>query len=560
MTRLVSILLVASALPTFGATKIKDILIDPAPRICGPAQCSVRTSSGWDCLDVAATTPITSLPSTLAAFPGCQGAGCYTRGGFTASAGTTTIYRVTSLASDNSAGSLGACLSASGPRVCIGAVGGTIHAPSGGYVISNPYIHVRLDTAPGQGINIDFDGVAGSVSSMLVNVKAHDVVLIGFRARHGQPYDSGGSGDALEVWGNSTRPTKNIVIDHVSAAWGSDEVFGIYPGSSPPVQNYPRDITLSYSLIGEGMSSYPSGEGSKCVMLGAYSATAAAAITNIDLHHNMFTNCFDRLPELRFDGDTRVVNNIIYNWGGDRASFQNGVWGDFNSNLARAGPNSTATQPFWVGYDDPNYVQTRKQSVFLSGNKRWGEVVKGWSSDIVSESSNGIFGAAERRASPLAPAISGPAIAVESADNLSSSVAGAGGAGHSRRLDCGGRWVTDGVRDSLDTRLVAEFFDPPVEYPGGAKTGCSGAACWPTSVAETPSGDYPVIATITTPCAANARDNTACVCADTDTDGMPDYWESAFCGSATGCSALATTIAAPWTNLEAFLSGLMPAP
>jgi hypothetical protein len=541
-----------------------------------PGTYHVVAKSAADATKVAAATvtvtasggPAAALPPRLAAFPGCQGAGCYTRGGFTTSAGTPRIYRVTSLSSGTGAGTLGACIAASGPRVCTFAVAGTIHAPSTGYIVKNPYITIRGDTAPGQGIAIDFDGTTGAATSDVLRITTHDVVVRGLRFRHGNGYASGGAGDPVRIEPTSTAAAgavNNIVVDHVSAHWGSDQTFSISSSSGMPAGNYPRDITLSYSIVGEGLSSYPSGAGSKCAMAIAWSATSAKAMVNLDWHHNFFGNCTRRFPEIRTDGSARLVNNILYNWGNDRQSFQSGIHGDLIGNLGRKGPNTANGSMFWLGYDPGVWTQSRRQSVHMSGNKYLGGPVQGWGTGIVSESSSNPFGAPERRATPLAPAASGPAIVAESADALPTTVAGLGGAGHSRRLDCGGAWVTSGVRDSVDTRLLREFQSPPAQYPGGVKTGCTGTACFPASVAETPTGGYPVLASVasSTVCSAASRDNTSCACADGDADGMPDYWERALCGAASGtgsCSALGSTVAPPWTDLEAFQSGSVVAP
>jgi hypothetical protein len=481
--------------------------------------------------------------------------------------GTPKIYRVTSLSGGTEAGTLGACIAASGPRVCTFAVAGAIHAPTTGYDILNPYITIRGDTAPGQGVMIDWNGVSGSVD--LFTIKTHDVVLRGLRLRSGRPWTGtdSTSGDSLRMEPRSTvgnGALNNVVVDHVSASWGSDQVVSINSMVGMPVANYPHDITISYSIAAEGLRT---GSGSKCIMAVANNATSGPAMTNIDVHHNYFANCTRRFPEIRLDGDVRIVNNVLYNWGNDRQSFQNGVNGDLINNLGRRGPN-TDDRPgygsmFWVGYGDVLWTQTRAQTVHLASTKYYGGAVLGWDTSIVNEASNTSWGRADRRSSPLKAAASGPAIVPEAAEALATSVIGSGGAGHSRRLDCGGAWVSSGVRDSVDTRLAGEFLNPPSEYPGGVKRGCVGFTCWPVTVAETPSGGWPTIATVTTTCATGSRANGSCACADGDSDGIPDYWERAFCGAASGtgsCSALDSTVAAPWTNIEAFQSGSVVAP
>ena len=136
----------------------------------------------------------------------------------------------------------------------------------------------------------------------------------------------------------------------------------------------------------------------------------------------------------------------------------------------------------------------------------------------------------------------------ERADDLVGSVLGPGGAGASRRLDCGGRWVTTGVRDAADRRVIGSWDEPPPRFS------------WPITAADV--GGFPRIEPIASrpACPSSSRDNSACACADADGDGIPDYWERAFCGSPTGCDPLTPSVAPPWTNLEAYLSGLAEAP
>jgi hypothetical protein len=238
----------------------------------------------------------------------------------------------------------------------------------------------------------------------------------------------------------------------------------------------------------------------------------------------------------------------VYHWGDGAAPFDDGMDADLINNIGRFGPN-TQDYPylelFRVGWFT-NTAASGTQSVHLSGNKYYGGAVQGWGTPLVRNA-----GTVTQRSTPLPPAASGPAIVPDATDAIVTSVIGPGGAGHSRRLDCGGAWVTTGVRDSVDTRLANSFLNPPAYY------------AWPRSPADV--GGFPVITPIaaTTVCSPSSRDNTSCVCADTDTDGMPDYWESAFCGAASGaasCSPLTTSVAAPWTNLEAVHSGAVVAP
>ena len=86
------------------------------------------------------------------AFPGAEGGGAVSIGGRGG-----TVLRVTNL-NDSGAGSLRACVTASGPRICVFTVGGTINLSSMLYITTS-YLTVAGQTAPGDGIFIKAPGV-----------------------------------------------------------------------------------------------------------------------------------------------------------------------------------------------------------------------------------------------------------------------------------------------------------------------------------------------------------------------------------------------------------------
>jgi len=150
--------------------------------------------------------------SAVPVIPGASGSGIETpagRGG--------TVYRVTNL-NESGTGSLKACIDASGPRVCIFEVSGTIRLTSD-LVIRNPNITIAGQTAPSPGIMIRGAGLV---------IWASDVLVQHIRIRVGDDPDGppGYLRDALSA-GTSTR-VSNIIIDHVSLAWGIDETASTY--------------------------------------------------------------------------------------------------------------------------------------------------------------------------------------------------------------------------------------------------------------------------------------------------------------------------------------------
>ena len=151
------------------------------------------------------------------AFPGAEGYGKYTVGGRGGK-----VYEVTNL-NDAGEGSLRAAVGAKGPRTVVFRVSGTIDLKRN-LDISNPYITIAGQTAPGDGITLK--GTLG--------VNANNVIIRYMRVR------AEGRGDAI-----SGRYKKNIIIDHVSASWSSDEVLTIY---------HCENVTIQWSMATEACS------------------------------------------------------------------------------------------------------------------------------------------------------------------------------------------------------------------------------------------------------------------------------------------------------------------
>ena len=109
--------------------------------------------------------------------------------------------------------------------------------------VNKSKITIAGQTAPGPGITMrDYTfGVAGSQAAPV-----SDVVVRYIRSRKG---DLQTSEDAAGVLGGagstSFVATSNVVIDHVSASWGEDEVLSL--------TNHSTGITVQYSYITEGL-------------------------------------------------------------------------------------------------------------------------------------------------------------------------------------------------------------------------------------------------------------------------------------------------------------------
>ena len=198
------------------------------------------------------------------AFPTAEGYGKYAVGGRGGS-----VYEVTTL-NPSGPGSLGQALGASGPRTVVFRVSGTI---DGNFGIRNDKITIAGQTAPGDGITIK-----GNLS-----VGANDVIIRYIRVR------AEGSGDAI-----GGRYKKNIIIDHVSASWSSDEVMSFY---------HNENVTIQWCMITEACSSSHRFGG----IWGSNYST---------YHHNLIAHNDSRNPRWASGcGYNDYRNNVVYNWG-----------------------------------------------------------------------------------------------------------------------------------------------------------------------------------------------------------------------------------------------------
>ncbi|MEL7340549.1 MAG: hypothetical protein AAGM67_08695, partial [Bacteroidota bacterium] len=169
----------------------------------------------------------------LPVVPGAQGYGIETpagRGG--------QIIKVTNL-NDSGAGSLRACVQANGPRVCVFEVSGFINLNSP-LSVRNPYLTIAGQTAPSPGIML------GRGHGM--QIWTHDVLVqhIGIRPGDG-PGTNLRNRDGLQINGTNgpnNRPT-NVVLDHVTLAWGMDESLDMW--------GYIGDITVKNCIVAQAM-------------------------------------------------------------------------------------------------------------------------------------------------------------------------------------------------------------------------------------------------------------------------------------------------------------------
>lgn len=254
------------------------------------------------------------------AFPGAEGYGKYATGGRGGK-----IFIVSNL-NDKGPGSFREAAEGKGKRIVVFAVSGTIHLETKLSIKDD--ITIAGQTAPGDGICLADNSVSLSGDNIIVRY---------LRFRMGDKYQKGGMVDGNggdDAFGGIRR--KNIIVDHCSMSWSTDEVFSVYAGDS---------TTLQWNLISEPLNySYHFETGDKDYEHHGYGAIWGGL--HMTAHHNLFAHCNNRNP--RFNGirhtPTEFVdyrNNVIYDWGSN--TIYAGEGGDYNiiNNYFKYGPNTS---------------------------------------------------------------------------------------------------------------------------------------------------------------------------------------------------------------------------
>ncbi len=211
-----------------------------------------------------------ALGAELPAFPGAEGWGAVSKGGRGGK-----VIKVTNL-NAKGPGSLQAACDAAGPRIVVFDVSGVI---KGNVQLKRGNITIAGQTAPGAGITIAGTLSVGGSGDMIIR-------FLRVRPLHGGEVSIFRAGP--------------IVLDHVSASWGTDETLS--PSTCGKVSVQWCSIEES-NLQWEGCIYY--GLIHNYGMLIGYSAKPAA------LHHNLFAHHAGRAPLVGVDMDYR--NNVVYN-------------------------------------------------------------------------------------------------------------------------------------------------------------------------------------------------------------------------------------------------------
>lgn len=237
------------------------------------------------------------LPSRPLAFAGAEGFGRHSLGG---RGGRVFIVRNVD---DDGPGSLREAVEAQGARIVVFAVSGTIALRKPLHIV-NDRITIAGQTAPGGGITL---------RDQPLIVEASNVVIRYLRSRLG---DERSPADADAIW---IAGGDNIIIDHVSASWSTDETLSVAPRRAAQGRSI-GDVTVQWSFITESLnqSNHPKGAH------GYGSLVRGWRGSRYSFHHNLWAHHRARMPRPGNYASTaddpvgalmEFRHNVFHNWG-----------------------------------------------------------------------------------------------------------------------------------------------------------------------------------------------------------------------------------------------------
>lgn len=440
----------------------------------------------------------------LAAFPGAEGFGRFTTGG----RGGRVIY-VTNLNDDNNSGCLRYALNQSGPRMILFQVSGTIQLKSK-LTITRGDVTIAGQSAPGDGI---------CLRDYSVENQADNVVVRFLRFRMGD--EAKQQDDAF--WG---RNHANIILDHCTMSWSTDECASFYDNSN---------FTMQWCLLSESLRNSVHDKGSH-----GYGGIWGGK--NASFHHNLLADHDSRNP--RFCGsrysdrpDLEMVdsrNNVIFNWGGNSAYAAEGGSYNLINNYYKAGPATSSSsknriiQPY--PDDGTNNQPAGVYGIFYVA----GNYVSG-STAVTTDNWLGVTH--HSNFSLYSPVITNKELKSDKEFPGSDVTTHTAGVAYQRVLDYAGASL---VRDEVDKRIIHDVTTGSVTYSSGGNGSTNGIIDTQSAV-----GGWPSLKSLSAP-------------ADSDADGMPDAWEETHgLNKNNPADAQLTTVDGKYPNVEVYLNSLV---
>ena len=457
------------------------------------------------------TFSISEIKAQNRAFPGAEGYGSLCTGGRGGD-----VYIVTNL-NDAGTGSLRAAIQATGPRIVVFEVGGTIALQSPLKIV-NPNLTIAGQTAPGDGICIRNYPVYIEGSQTNYNNGNPDecnVIIRYMRFRLGDSQKT--EDDAFKG-----RRGMNIILDHCSVSWSVDECASWYDN---------KFFTMQYCLISESLyhSLHDKGDHGYGGIWGGQGAT---------FHHNLLADHTSRNPRFcgsRYTGNAAAEkidhrNNVIYNWGGNSCYAAEGGSYNIVNNYYKYGPaTNTSIRDRIISPNADDGTNTQEAGVwgqfYINGNYVWG------STGTTSNNWDGVDGVTDAEKS---------AIKLSSPFEMSFYSTATQSAIEAYEYVLANVGCVIPVRDTIDTRIIEETRTGTAKYGGvyGAGTGIIDSQTQVEGHILYRNGTPPT---------------------DTDRDGMPDEWEKANGLDTNDASdAVLTNVSGTYyTNIEVYINSIV---
>lgn len=206
------------------------------------------------------------------------------------------VFRVTNLNSTGE-GSFTWAVSQKGPRIVVFEVGGVIDLKGESIKILEPYLFVAGQTAPNPGITVIKGGMtiaADHVIMQHITIRTGD----GLQNTEGKKWEK----DAV-----TTSAAHNVVVDHCSLTWATDENLSASGPRHRP-NGTSRSITFSNNIISEGLcrSTHSKGKHSMGTLIHDY-------VADIAIVKNLYASNNERNPFVKTNAHAYIANNLVYN-------------------------------------------------------------------------------------------------------------------------------------------------------------------------------------------------------------------------------------------------------
>jgi uncharacterized protein YjdB len=437
--------------------------------------------------------------NNILAFPGADGFAKYITGGRGGQ-----IRKVTNL-NDSGPGSFREAASFKGPSIIVFEVSGTIELKSNVTVPDNTTIAGQ--TAPGDGITFK--------NYRLTLIEKNNVIIRFIRFRLGDL--TGREDNAIFV-----RDCSDIIFDHCSFSWGTDE-------TATNFRN--RNISFQWCIISEGLNNSVHSEG-------IHGFGAVWGGKNISYHHNLMAHFTQRCPffdhpglyntQEQFDNFRGVVdfrNNVVYNWQDKAAS--GGAEGTINfiNNYYKSGPATRSDDFILNPQNTGNGLIFDYGRFYVSGNILFGKplvTLDNWKGVRLENPELTLKYLEDTKVFTPFPAE--VYLNTDSAEEAYTKVLEHAGASF--------------YRDPVDSRIIKETSTGTYTYKG-SKTGILGIIDSQKDV-----GGWPVLKSLPAP-------------KDTDRDGMPDVWEAENGLNPNLADHNGYKLSSSYTNIEVYINGLV---